>query len=76
MVPGAGPDSLRGGSTMKITHEKISRFLPLIVGAIIFLLVFFIGIFGIDLEVGEALMLSAFLGVCAAAVSWWREQFG
>jgi hypothetical protein len=61
---------------MKLTDKKIEKYLHFIVGGVIFMLVFCIGIFGIDLALGEALLLAAFLGACAMVVAWWKENVG
>ena len=54
--------------------NKLEKNLHFIVGAIIFLIVFFISIFGIDLSLGEALLLAAFLGVVSIVGTWWKEH--
>jgi hypothetical protein len=61
---------------MNKLDERIEKNLHFIVGIVIFLLIFFIGIFGIDLTLGEALLLAAFLGVCATVGTWWKEHIG
>ena len=54
--------------------NKLEKNIHFIVGAIIFLIVFFISIFGIDLSLGEALLLAAFLGVVSIVGTWWKEH--
>jgi hypothetical protein len=55
-------------------ENKFMKFLPLIVGGVIFLIAFFVGIFWIDFSFLEALGLAAFLGVIAAGITWWQEH--
>jgi VIT1/CCC1 family predicted Fe2+/Mn2+ transporter len=55
-------------------EKKLLKYLHFIVGGIIFLLAFFIGIFGIDLSLTESLLLAGFLGVVATAITWWQEH--
>ena len=54
--------------------DRLEKNLHFIVAAIIFLIVFFVGILGIDLSLGEALLLAAFLGVVALVGTWWKEH--
>ena len=44
-----------------------------IAGIIIFLLIFFIGLFGIDLALGESLLLAAVITIVGVGALWWQD---
>jgi Kef-type K+ transport system membrane component KefB len=44
-----------------------------IVGIVVFLLLFFVGIFGISLSWGEALLLAAVITAVSIGTMWWQD---
>ena len=48
---------------------------PYIIGGIIcFLILFFVGVFGIEASVGESLLGSAVLTIVGVGGYWWKEK--
>ena len=48
----------------------------LIAALAIFLIVLFVGVFGVKLTWGESALLSVFLTAIGVGTYWWREEVG
>jgi hypothetical protein len=69
VAPLAASQELKGKRMLKkiFTHHFV------IAGIIIFLLMFFIGIFGISLAWSEALLLAVVITVVGVGTLWWQD---
>ena len=47
-----------------------------IAAIVIFMIVLFVGVFGVKLTWGESALLSAFLTVIGVGGYWWKEEVG